>query len=245
MKFIQKQNNVLLTLCLAAALFSCNNAEPKKEPAKEMDSAVATTATPAPAPAPAAFTPFDLMEITHTVKDYATWRPLFNADSTARKASGMQDIVVGRGLDKNNNIMIAMQVSDVAKAKAFSADPRLKAVMEKGGVLSKPGVNFFHVIRFNPDSKEKQWVVITHKVKDFDTWVKAFDVENTKTRDSFGLVDVVLARGIDDSSIVHIVFDIKDMAKAKARMNSPELKKIMMDAGVQGVPKIEFYTTAE
>ncbi len=244
MRFIKKQHNTLLTFCLAAILFSCNNAEPKKEPAKEMDSAVATTA-PAPAPAPAVFTPFDLVEITHTVKDYATWRPLFNADSTTRKASGMQDIIVGRGLDKKNNIMAVLQVSDVAKAKAFSADPRLKAVMKKGGVLSKPGVDFFHVIRFNPDSKEKQWVVITHKVKDFDTWVKAFDAENTKTRDSFGLVDVLLARGIDDSSIVHIVFDIKDMAKAKARMNSPELKKIMMDAGVQGVPKIEFYTTAE
>jgi hypothetical protein len=243
MKVIQKNNNVLLAICLAAALFSCNNAEPKKEAEKEMDSAVATTT--APTPVPAAFTPFDIEEITHTVKDYATWRPVFNADSTARKASGMQDIVVGRGLDKNNNIMVALQIADVAKAKAFSTDPRLKAAMEKGGVISKPGVDFFHVLRFNPDSKEKQWVVVTHKVKDFDAWVKGFDAEGSATRASSGLIDVLLARGIDDSSIVHIVFDIKDMAKAKARMSSPDLKKIMMDAGVLGVPKIEFYTTAE
>jgi hypothetical protein len=243
MKVIQKNNKVLLAICLAAALFSCNNVEPKKEPVKEIDSAVATTT--APTPVPAAFTPFDIVEITHTVKDYTTWRPVFNTDSTARKASGMQDIVVGRGLDNNNNIMVALQIADVAKAKAFSTDPRLKAAMEKGGVISKPGVDFFHVLRFNPDSKEKQWVVVTHKVKDFDAWVKGFDAEGSATRASSGLIDVLLARGIDDSSIVHLVFDIKDMAKAKARMSSPDLKKIMMDAGVQGVPKIEFYTTAD
>jgi hypothetical protein len=141
--------------------------------------------------------------------------------------------------------MVALQIADVAKAKAFSTDPRLKAVMEKGGVISKPGVDFFHVLRFNPDSKEKQWVVVTHKVKDFDAWVKGFDAEGSATRASSGLIDVLLARGIDDSSIVHLVFDIKDMARAKARMRSPDLKKIMMDAGVVGAPKIEFYTTAD
>jgi len=242
MNFIQKNFRPLLTACLATALFSCNNSAEKKEaPAKAADTTVAT-ATP---PAPAAFTPFDVLEITHTVKDYAVWRPLFNSDSTSRKASGMEDIVVGRGLEKNNDLVVVLKVSDVQKAKAFAADPRLKAVMDKGGVISKPDAAFFHVIRFNADSKEKQWVVVTHKVKDFDAWVKVFDAEGAATRASNGMIDVVLARGIDDPSIVHLVFDIKDMAKAKARMNSPELKKIMMDAGVEGMPKIAFYTSAE
>lgn len=241
MNFIQKNLSVLLTVCLATVLFSCNNsAEKKDEPAKGADTAVAKTPE-----APAAFTPFDVLEITHTVKDYAAWRPLFNTDSTARNAAGMEDIVVGRGLEKNNDLVVVLKVSDVQKAKAFAADPKLKAVMDKGGVISKPEATFFHVIRFNADSKEKQWVVVTHKVKDFDAWVKVFDAEGAATRALNGMIDVVLARGIDDPSIVHLVFDIKDMAKAKARMNSPELKKIMMDAGVEGVPKIEFYTTAE
>ena len=239
MKLLQKQ---LLTVCLATALFSCNNnAEKKEEPKATVDSPKTTAA----APAPAAFTPFDVVEINHTVKDYAKWRPAFNADSTARKASGLEDIVVGRGMDNSNNIMIALKASDVQKAKAFAADPRLKDVMEKNGVSSKPDVEYFHVLRFNAESKEKQWVLITHKVKDFDKWLKAFDNEGTATRSSNGLTDVVLARGIDDPNTVHIVFDITDMAKAKARMNSPELKKIMTDAGVEGAPKIEFFTTAE
>jgi hypothetical protein len=231
----------LLTVCLATALFSCSNSTEKKdEPAKTAD----TTATTTP-PAPAAFVPFDVVEITHTVKDYATWRPFFNADSTARKASGLEDLAVGRGLEKNNNIMIVLKASDIQKAKAFGADPRLKAAMDKAGVISKPDIELFHVIRLNTSSKEKQWVTITHKVKNFDAWVKVFDSEGTATRAANGLIDVALARGIEDSTVVHIVFDIKDLAKAKARINDPALKKLMMDGGVIGVPKIEFYSDAE
>ena len=241
MNSIKKTLTPLLLVCFTATLFSCNNAEQKEEPKKAADSPVAKVTTPAAA----AFTPFDVLEITHSVKDYAVWRPLFNSDSTARKASGMQDIVVGRGVEKNNTILIALQVSDVQKAKAFAADPRLKTVMEKGGVISKPDIEFFHVIRFNPDSKEKQWVIVTHKVKDFAAWLKVYDAEGVATRAANGLIDVVLARGIDDSNIVHIVFDIKDMEKAKARINSPELKKIMMDAGVESAPKIAFYNSAD
>jgi len=117
--------------------------------------------------------------------------------------------------------------------------------MEKGGVLSKPVIQFFHVIRFNPKSKEKQWVRVTHRVKDFDAWLKVFDNEGTENRASQGLIDVALGRGIDDPNIVALVFDIKDMTKAKASIFSEEKKKLMMSAGVEGKPDIKFYQTAE
>lgn len=242
MNFIQKKIASFVILSLATLLYACNNSDEKKEePVKTADSAVSKTIAPNPAP----FTPFDVLEITHTVKDYAAWKPVFDADSTARKANGMEGIVVGRSFEKNNNLLVVLKVSDVQKAKAFTADPRLKAAMDKGGVISKPNAEFFHVIRFNADSKEKQWVAITHKVKDFDTWLKAFDAEGSATRAANGMIDVVLSRGIDDPNIVHVVFDIKDMEKAKARINSPDLKKVMTDAGVISAPKIEFYTSAE
>ena len=156
----------------------------------------------------------------------------------------MQLVVVGRGIDSANRIMVVMKVSDVAKAKAFAADPRLKEAMTKSGVISKPDIELFHVIRFNPNSHQKQWVIITHKVKDFDAWLKVYDGEGTATRASNGEVDVVLARGIDDPNLVHIVFDITDMAKAKADIYSDAKKKLMMSAGVMGMPVIQFYEDA-
>lgn len=233
----------LLSFGMMVLLFSCTGTkkeEPTEVPVVPTDTAITMKAAPEPV-----FVPFDLAEIEHTVKDYDKWRPFFNADSSVRKSNGLEDIVVGRGIDKANNLVIAMKVNDLAKARAFSADPKLKEVMNKAGVTSKPAIGFFHVLRFDSKQDEKQWVLVTHKVKDFDAWLKVFDNEGSANRASQGLYDVVLARGIDDSSLVHLVFDIKDMARAKASLLSEEKKKLMMSAGVEGVPKIEFYSTAE
>jgi hypothetical protein len=54
-------------------------------------------------------------------------------------------------------------------------------------------------------------------------------------------VDRGLGRSIDDPNMVYIIFAITDMAKAKARVGSPELKKLMKDAGVDGPPQIVYY----
>lgn len=122
------------------------------------------------------------------------------------------------------------------------ADPRLKDVMKKNGVLSKSEPEYFHVIRYNPEAKENNWVTVTHKVKDFDAWLKVFDAEGKATRASFGLYDALLARGVDDSNLVQIIFDVKDKKLAEARFKDPESKKIMSEAGAEGMPKITFYT---
>jgi len=243
MNFNQKKVKPWLVACLALTVFSCNNSsEKKEEAAKPADS----TATVTPqAAAPKLTVPFNFMEISHAVKDFGIWKKAFDADSSARNASGLGLIALAKQPDNPNDLCITLSVADIAKAKAFAADPRLKDVMDKNGVISKPAIGYWQAIRFNPDSKEKTWVAITHKVKDFDTWLKAFDAEGPATRAANGLVDVVLARGIDDQGQVHIIFDITDMAKAKARINSPELKKIMMGAGVEGVPEIKFYSAIE
>ena len=232
----------LLAICIGMVLLSCNNSTEatKEEPKKTADSTAA-----AAAPVADAFQPFDVMEISHTVKDYSKWRPAFDADAVNRKANGMEDIVVGRGIDNPNNVLIAVKAADLEKAKSFSADPKLKETMQKAGVVSKPGFQLFHLIRFNPDAKEKQWVIITHRVKDFDAWLKAFDEEGKTQRASEGMVDAALGRGVDDPNIVHIVLDITDMSKAKAALVSDAKKKLMMSAGVEGKPVIEFYQTAE
>ncbi len=233
---------LLCTAGIASLLFSCNSGN-KKASDEETVHATDTTATVKTAPQ-ASFTPFDVVEITQTVKDYSKWRPFFNADSSYRKASGLEDVTVGRSVDNPNNLVVVLKASDVQKAKDFTSSPKLKEIMQKAGV-SKPEFDFWHIIRFNPESKENQWVVVTHKVKDFDAWLKVFDNEGSASRASQGLIDLVLARGIDDSNMVHLVFDTKDMAKAKASVLSDAKKKLMMSAGVIGEPRIEFYETAK
>jgi len=189
--------------------------------------------------------PFDVLEISHTVKDFATWKKAFDADEPMRKASGLELIVLGRSAENPNTVCIVLHASDVAKAKTFATNPRLKDLMEKNGVITKPEFNYYKVIKVNPDSKEKSWVQVTYKIKDFDAWQKVFDANGAANRANQGLIDVALARGIDDPNIVHIVFDIKDMAKAKAWILSEETNKLRLSAGMIGQPKIEFFNVAE
>ena len=119
-------------------------------------------------------------------------------------------------------------------------DLRLET-MDKAGVISKPDFTYYHVIRFSGDASSKQFVVVNHKVKDFDAWLKVYDGEGPAKRASEGMVDIALARGIDDPNMVHIAFAVTDMAKAKAAIFSDDKKKLMMSAGVIGKPDIRFY----
>lgn len=133
-------------------------------------------------------------------------------------------------------------MTDVEKAKAFAHLPALKQAMVKAGVSSSPLFTYHDVIRQEDVPVEmNERVSVSHRVKDFDAWLKAYDAEGKTTRAANGLVDRALSRGVDDPNMVYIVFAVSDMAKAKARLNSPDLKKIMTDAGVEGPPVIHFY----
>jgi hypothetical protein len=238
MKKLKSVLQPVLAITIVTALFSCGGSATKSAG----DTTAKSGSDTAKKTTPAAMTaPFDVVDVRHTVKDYDKWRPIFDADSTNRKSNGGQDLVVARNADSANNILVVVKVSDIAKAKAMIADPKLKATMDKAGVISKPDVNFYHVIRFSADTRVKQFVVVNHKVKDFDAWLKVYDGEGPAKRASEGMVDAALARGIDDPNMVHIAFAVTDMAKAKAAIFSDDKKKLMMSAGVIGKPDIHFY----
>jgi hypothetical protein len=237
-----KQILSAITLLALLVFAGCGNPVEKTPAATTDTSTAAIKDSIAPAEVKPAFKPFDVVEISHVVKDFAKWKPAFDADSTSRNASGLGFMVIGKSQKNPNNLFIVLSVADLQKAKDFAASPKLKDVMKKNGVISKPEVNYFHIIRFSPDSSIKTWVTITHRVKDFGAWLKVFDAEGTATRAGYGLSDAVLAQAIGDSNTVQIVFDIKDPTKAKARFADPALKKLMTEAGVIGEPKVNFYT---
>ena len=82
-----------------------------------------TKSTLSEAPKAAEFKPFDVVEISHKVKDFAVWKKAFVADSTARKASGLDLIALGKTISDTNNLTITFSAADLSKAKAFAADP--------------------------------------------------------------------------------------------------------------------------
>ena len=232
-----KQILVSLSAVMLLTFVSCNNNEPK-----ETNTTNADTASSAKVTEPAAFQPFTVTLIRHKVKDFDKWLPLYEANDSARKASGLTEIGLERGLDNSNEVTAVFKTDDLQKAKDFTNSPGLKEAMHKAGVIGAPTISYITVIRDDNSSiEQKDRLSVVHHVKDFDAWLKAFDSEGKETRAGYGLIDRGIAREVDDPNTVHILFAVSDMAKAKARSGSPELKKLMTDAGVDGPPTINFY----
>jgi hypothetical protein len=230
---------VISTVFIAVVVLimtACNN-QPKPAEVKPAEATPAQPATTKPA-----FTPYKAMMIQHTVKDFDKWYAAFNGHDSVRKAYGITESGVGRGLDNDKLVIVWSMTSDIQKAKDFAASPNLKDVMKKAGVTGAPSLSYIDVIRDDTSTiPQMERVMVTHHVKDFDTWLKGYEAEGLSARAANGLVDRGMARGIDDPNTVTLLFAITDMAKAKARVNSPELKKTMTDAGVDGPPQITWF----
>lgn len=228
----------VLGIVFTVVFFSCkNNKAEKVEEVSTMEE-VDTAST--------AFMPFKVIVIKHDVADYNKWRLAYDAHDSVRMTYGISHFVIGRGMDNPNTIMVIDKMDDVNKAKDFSMLPSLKDAMKKAGVLNTPKFGFYEVIR-NDDSKINliDRLMVTHRVKDFDAWLKVYDEEGIVKRMEGGLIDRGMARNVDDPNMVTLVFAISDIDKAKALIKSEEQKKVMMDAGVEGVPEMFFYKLVE
>ena len=82
-------------------------------------------------------------------------------------------------------------------------------------------------------------MLVRHKVADYDEWKSVYE-DHRKAREAAGLKDLHLWRNEGDPSEVILLFEVSDVAKAKAFSRSPDAKEKMQAAGVQGVPEIVF-----
>lgn len=82
-------------------------------------------------------------------------------------------------------------------------------------------------------------MLIRHKVQDFDHWKRAYDAHR-HARTAAGLRELHLWHDAGDPNALFLLFEIADLAQAKAFAASPELKEKMTAAGVTGAPDIFF-----
>ncbi len=185
--------------------------------------------------------PFNVVVIRHTVADYSVWKPFFDADSVNRNAAGLHLLGLSRGIENQNEVEIPFMIEDVQKAKDFTMNPVLKDVMQKGGVTSAPTILFIKVLRMSKAIQmPSDYAEVVIHVKDYDSWIKVFDKEGPEMRAKDGIVDGVLAQGIDDPNLVYLVFKITDVQQAKAAMMNPARKKLMQKSGVMGEPVVYY-----
>ena len=239
-----KQVKFLAAITVAAGMLflsSCNSGEDKKTEASSAD----TTEVKAETPAPTTPVTSTFMTIKHKVANYEKWKPVYDSHDSIRQSNGLHNYVIARGTEDPNMILIALRMDDVDKAKAMVASQEMKDRMKKAGVVGPTTFDYLESVMNDTTAiQETARLMVKHKVKDWEAWKKAFD-EHKQARVDAGLTDRVVGYTIGDNHNVTLVFSVADMAKAKAFINSKDLKDKMNEAGVEGPPSFFFYKIVE
>ncbi|HXN64151.1 MAG TPA: hypothetical protein VN862_02390 [Candidatus Acidoferrales bacterium] len=80
--------------------------------------------------------------VTGKVKDFKTWKASYDDHINIRKEFGLAEHHVLHGTDDPNEIVVMLKASDLNRAKAFLADPKVQEVISKSGVVGKPQAHF-------------------------------------------------------------------------------------------------------
>ncbi len=86
---------------------------------------------------------------------------------------------------------------------------------------------------------EKITVIVTHEVKDYDSWKKGFDGDE-KPRQEAGLTLLNVYRSVDNANVITATFEATSAEAAKKFVANPALKENMKKAGVTSRPDIKF-----
>ena len=83
------------------------------------------------------------------------------------------------------------------------------------------------------------YLLIRHKVADFAKWKPVYDAHQS-ARAAASLRDRLILRGLDKPNEVVLLFEVGDVAKARAFTSSADLKGAMQSAGVVDKPDVHF-----
>ncbi len=81
--------------------------------------------------------------LSHDVKDFASWKPHYDADSARRKDAGFKELAVGTQSDNPNKVFMIWE-GDPGVLDQMLQDPELKEKMEAAGVISPPEVTIIN-----------------------------------------------------------------------------------------------------
>jgi hypothetical protein len=83
------------------------------------------------------------------------------------------------------------------------------------------------------------YAFIRQNVEDYTKWKAGFD-NDVDVRQAGGSIGAQVFRDADGSNTVSILIEFKDVESLQAmmeRMQTPEMQKLMADAGVMGAPE--------
>jgi hypothetical protein len=84
------------------------------------------------------------MLVRHKVKDFATWKPVYDAHAPKRKEAGLTERQLLRGTDDPGQVVVLFEAQDLARARAFANSDDLRDTMTRAGVQDRPDIYYLN-----------------------------------------------------------------------------------------------------
>ena len=135
----------------------------------------------------------------HHVRDYDTWKAVFDEHEGVRRGHGELAHRIYRGVDDPNRVIVHNDFPSEDAARALMADPSLPAAMERAGVTDEPWLGLIEQLEQKryTDGTAGVTVAVHHRVRDYDAWKPVFD-EHEGVRRSHGQIEHRLYRAWGD-----------------------------------------------
>jgi hypothetical protein len=178
--------------------------------------------------------------IVHKVEDFDKWKVAFDAHADTRKGASALGHHINRGADDPNLLAVYIPATNGDAVKAMVASDDLKAKMQEAGVAGPPTITFMTPVAAELDMRDTPGCIVTHKVKDFDSWKAAYD-KHADARKNAGITGGAVNRNAADANEVIVYMQADSHDALKAFIASDDLKAAMQEAGVEGAPDITFW----
>jgi len=176
------------------------------------------------------------------VADFDTWLTAFDSHEDVRRTAGILGHHINRAEDDPNDVSIYLAVSDLDKAKAFSASDDLRQRMQAAGVISVPEITYMTPVREAIVwGRELPAFMLRHSVADFDRWLEGYDAAGDLQK-AEGIVGQAANRSIDDPAVAIVYHQAESFDTLRAFLANDKLKAKMQEAGVTSAPEVQFVT---
>lgn len=74
----------------------------------------------------------------HKVRDFNTFKSVYDADKARRDNEGMKELALGRRADDPETVYIIWEMADPSRIEAMVNSPELRQKMQEATVISEP-----------------------------------------------------------------------------------------------------------
>jgi heme-degrading monooxygenase HmoA len=89
--------------------------------------------------------------VRHRVRDYTSWKKVFDESEELRKTFGMHGGHILRNDDDPSEVIVALECESLERAREFTKSDTLRAAMDKAGVISKPEISYLNEVALVAD----------------------------------------------------------------------------------------------